>query len=337
MEINKSNKSTDNFALILLIATIIPFISLPLLNNLSVNFSSNSSTQLIGLLLLLGGTSHVASTTFFFHKKDMFKIANNHSIKFYILPLILILSYALIFQFANEVLKAYALLTYFIWQTYHYQRQNFGVITFISKATNTSSINYFEKLGMQLSVTAGIFALITHYNLAENTFLVKYNEILYLSSKYIFYIIPFITILGLYQISKTGRFKDKLLRGSFTVITTLFFIPAILYDNPLIAVSSYALSHGLQYLIFMLYISLSEDEQISLIKRLSFFIFYILIFGAILMLMSDGTIWGNVSGLIFGIYLGIVMTHFLIDSSISKLAEELQFNLVSKAFPFIKN
>jgi hypothetical protein len=44
------------------------------------------------------------------------------------------LVYGIIFLKGSPALKATALLFYFVWQTWHYQRQNFGVSSFMMRA-----------------------------------------------------------------------------------------------------------------------------------------------------------------------------------------------------------
>ena len=41
---------------------------------------------------------------------------------------------------------SYILLYYFSWQTYHYMRQNYGILAFVSAATDTVRLHWLEKV-----------------------------------------------------------------------------------------------------------------------------------------------------------------------------------------------
>ena len=59
-----------------------------------------------------------------------------------------------------------------------------------------------------------------------------------------------------------------------------------------------------------------------------------LIGGGVLMLMSDELIWGG-GRFVFGCYLGLVMSHFVVDTGVWRLSGSFQRQYLSEPFDFI--
>ena len=69
-----------------------------------------------------------------------------------------------------------------------------------------------------------------------------------------------------------------------------------------------------------------SDETIPLLA---------LIGGGVLMLMSDELIWGGGGRFVFGCYLGLVMSHFVVDTGVWRLSGSFQRQYLSEPFDFI--
>ncbi|MDX2471597.1 MAG: hypothetical protein QNL04_13585 [SAR324 cluster bacterium] len=344
-QMQTSNLSSDAleknlFLKLIFFSTMLPMVLLPLLAVKNETLNSLSITQVIGVITFFGGAVHVAASGYFYNRPEFKEVFKGHPIRYFIAPVVIILATGLLFQFGNPQVQATTLLSYFLWQTYHYQRQNFGVMTFVGIATKTKPLSYFEQLAMQLSVGAGILALTSHYKLSTNTILEPYAEALYQSSFVVFKVVGILIFIVFFQIfdplksSSEVTLKNKLIRFIFFLMSSLFFLPAILFNNPIAAVSSYALAHGIQYLVFMHYVvDVGPKEQSH--NRFSKYIIWVCIGGGIITMLGDQRIWGSFGKLIFGCYLGVIMTHFLLDAGVWKLSQSRQYQFATNAFPFL--
>jgi hypothetical protein len=218
---------------------------------------------------------------------------------------------------------------YFAWQTYHYQKQNYGIFSFIAAGTDRIRPTLLERAILQLSVFLGILGLLKTYNLAKNTALLRFSDSIYETAAYAFWIIP---VLLLAAAAFSPALRRNPLRMIFLALGGFFYLPIFLFTNPVAAVSGYAAGHGLQYLVFMYFVGASKpdrDLRIIILAAVA------LVAGTVLALMSDTTLWGQPAKIVFGCYLGLVMSHFVIDAGIWKLREAFPRRYMSNAFNFV--
>jgi hypothetical protein len=112
-----------------------------------------------------------------------------------------------------------------------------------------------------------------------------------------------------------------------------FYLPSFIFSDPASATLGYALGHGLQYLVFMYFVGASRPHPITALVTL----LIVGIGGGFL--LTDMTKAGDLSGvgyrLIFGMAVGTVMSHFVIDAGVWKLRDAFQRKYVQRAMPFI--
>ena len=60
--------------------------------------------------------------------REFFLVQKN---RYIVVPSVLVFGTGILFAINIHALSAFALLFYFIWQTFHYQRQNYGILAFM--------------------------------------------------------------------------------------------------------------------------------------------------------------------------------------------------------------
>jgi hypothetical protein len=309
----------------LLLATAIPYFAVPLLNLAPDVWALANMLLLIGFL---GGGAHVAAGYYFFADRKGRAILLSHWPRTILLPVCLACAYGLIFLLGSQAMKAVALLFYFVWQTWHYQRQNFGVASFCTRAAQQAPLTNREKLPMQLAVIAAILALFKLYDLGQGTVLQRFAQ----SVWYIgLGLQGLAAVLWLRVAAAIRREEGAARRIAVLGMGTLFFLPSFVYSDPLNAVLSYALAHGLQYLVFMAYVGQGQERKGASLAKL---VVLTLSLGGLLVI-SQARTGSPLREFIFGVYLSVVMTHFVMDGVIWRLRLAPQRAYMTNIFSFI--
>jgi hypothetical protein len=310
---------------LLILATAIPYFAVPLLN-LAPNITTLA--ELLVFIEFAGGGAHVAAGYYFFLEREGRAILLAHWHRTIFVPLCMALVYGMIFMKGAPALKAAALLLYFIWQTWHYQRQNFGVSSFMVRAGQQPPLNSRERLPMQMAVIAAILALVKLYNLGTDLVQPPVVQVIWIAAACLQAIAILVAAAVAFSIRRQPGAARRI---TVMAIGTLFFLPSFLYTNPLNAVLSYALAHGLQYLVFMGYIGDRQERRLTSWTRL---IVLTLALGGLMVVMQARN--GHpLREFVFGVYLSIVMTHFVMDGIIWRLRHAPQRAYMGRIFSFI--
>jgi hypothetical protein len=132
----------------------------------------------------------------------------------------------------------------------------------------------------------------------------------------------------------------------FTLVC--FFLPVFLSTNINVAFFSYAIAHGVQYILFMSVVSLNLDPQAAA-KRVQIgnavkLLFLTLVAGfvfyragdlkAVELITAHATLM-KVVDFIIGAVLGATMAHFVVDAGAWRLSQTLQRMYIGKRFAFV--
>lgn len=116
----------------------------------------NPNIESIKTMFLFLGVAHVPATLFFYTEKNFQEVIRKNIAMFIYIPLALTLGTGIVFLFANKTIQAYILFIYWVWQTYHYGRQNVGLYSFVSIAESSKSPSRLEKFVIELGIFCGI-------------------------------------------------------------------------------------------------------------------------------------------------------------------------------------
>ena len=233
----------------LLVATLLPFLTVAL---------PRSSTALAvwAGISVLGGT-HVMATTYLYTTPHAFAGIPGWKWSCVVAPIILMASVFLaLMAFPAWALGAF-MLVYVHFGIWHFGRQNLGVMTFSTRIGKGRPMSKFERMSIMIGVVAGMCAAYTAFApalmLNPGWFPVDtawaapfFTRLWYVGAAIFVALVP--TALT-YAIVNRAQFDV----GSFLLYLTsvLFFAPLFLASDPMIAVASWAVAHGLQYLVFL--------------------------------------------------------------------------------------
>jgi hypothetical protein len=310
--------------------TVLPIVFVPFSQHVLSN--GDSALGVLIVLSFIGNNFHVAASSWFFTDREMRAHFREHPKRYFIVPALLIAGCTLLFQFADKPLRGWTLAGFFAWQLWHYQKQNVGVLSFIAAGTGSGPLSAWERRTLATAAFAGILGFFNLNKIglgdwaAEFAALHQLGAVAYLA-------VPVLLVIA---VVKTPALGASRLRLAFLVLGASFFLPTYLFDDPMSATMGYALAHGLQYVVFMGIVSVRRRAPIASLMTL----LGLSVLGALL--LNDAVAAPDLADLpyglaIYGVFVGIVMSHFVLDAGIWRLREPFQRGYMRERFAFVFN
>ena len=321
--------SPDRFFRRLLFATGIPIVLFTLSDiALPDSFIADQATV---WMMFLGSSAHVASSFFFYSDPEMraHMLGANRG-RFVWAPIFVIAAMAAVFASMPAALP-YVSMFYWICQTHHYTRQNHSILAFTSKAYGGAP-SELERTALTLSGVGGVIGALTVLAPYRDTFLAEYGWHVHAVALGAYAGGWLLFVVSLAQNRERPAHR---MRALMPVVLMLFYLPLFVFHDVRLAVGSYAMAHGLQYLVFMSYVAASPAKVMR--RRAATLIAFIVVLGGGLELLQKPHLMGEYKMPIFGAYLGIVMWHFLLAGGVWRLREPFQRSYMAERFPFLKS
>ena len=303
------------------------------------SFSLNSFKT----LFVFFGTAHVQATLFFYTDKDFHGLIRENKRRYIYLPLLLIVGTGLVFLLAGPAIQTYVLFFYWAWQAFHYGRQNVGIYAFVSISETRKSAPRLERLCLEAATYCGMLGTLKVLGLGiAPIYLRGLFSFLFQAGFYLF--------LALFAFSLFSYLKNL---GETTVTKTVFFLTLILFFFPMylsndanVTFLSYAIAHGIQYLVFMAVVSANSDrsafrKRFNNVLKLSA---CVLLVGFAFMywarlrefdLVRSSAMLLKLMDFLFGAVLGTTMAHFVIDAGAWRLTRASTRAYVKDRFGFV--
>jgi len=311
---------------LLLAATAVTFILFPVAAH--VFPGTPSLTQLTVAVMFVGSGGHVAASFFFYTDREIReKLLVPQRGRFFLVPVAFVFGSALFFGIADPVAAAWGATGYWIWQTHHYARQNHGILAFASRA-NAVPVTTLERTALTLCGVAGVIGMTTFVTPIAESGLLAWGWYLHTVALGVF-----AAAWVCYGLSLLQRAPATDTRSGVMLVGMLFFGPLFVFTDPLSAVFTYAIAHGLQYLVFMGFV-VSGRRVAAGFGALAAFV--ILGGGLLFFLQSREGALGISAEPLFGAYLGIVMWHFLLDAGVWRLSDPFQRGYMARHFDFLR-
>lgn len=298
----------------------------------------------IKTVFLFLGTAHVPATLFFYLDRNFSGIVKKHAVRYIWVPLLLILVTGLVFAFTNTITQAFVLLFYWTWQAFHYGRQNIGIYAFASIAETGMGPRKEEKLAIEFGT---ILAILGTFKILGTAVAPQYLhgafDLFYQIGWIAFFAVPLFSLVVYIKFFKHTTF----LKSCLFFTSVFFFLPVFISTDNNIGFLSYAMAHGLQYIIFMTVISATTtgDLRQSLsYKSLAQLAGLLLIVGFAFWRVADlkemqivkGTwAYARLADFLFGAVLGATMAHFVVDADAWRLSLESRRDYIKKRFSFV--
>lgn len=330
------------FLLALLVSTWIPLLFFILLAPLETTYLSIRGMKSVFLFL---GTAHVPATLFFYTDKTFAHIIKSHKARYIYFPLLLTLGAGFLVAFSSLTTQIYLFLIFWAWQAFHYGRQNLGIYSFTSIAEGTSAPDKREKLAIDLATICGVLGTFRILGLgAAPEFLKGFIEALFQVGKFGYFVV---IAFGLFVYIRNFR-RTTLLKTIFFWTLVFFFLPIYLSNDINVTFLSYAIAHGLQYIIFMGIVSFGaepgERDQARRYQNVMKLTALALLLGLLFFhaetfrgfdLVKGSNLLTWTTDFFFGAVLGATMAHFVIDAGAWRLSKLPQREYMRKRFGFV--
>jgi hypothetical protein len=330
------------FLLALLLSTWIPMLFFISIAHLETTYFSIRGMKSIFLFL---GTAHVPATFFFYTDANFSHIIREHKARYLYFPLALTLGAGLLVAFSSPTAQAYLFLIFWAWQAFHYGRQNLGIYSFASIAQGRGAPDRLEKVAIDLTTWCGILGtfrvlgmgVAPEYLRGSLGFLYQLGLYGYLA----------VIVFSLYVYARNYQ-RTTALKTVFYWTLVLFFLPIYLSNDINVTFLSYAIAHGLQYIIFMGIVSFSTEQSErartmryrNALKLVGLMMLFGLLFYHVdtfrgLDLVKHNSWLVKGFDFLFGAVLGATMAHFVIDAGAWRLSRLPQREYMTKRFGFI--
>jgi len=330
------------FLLALLLTTLAPIAFFITLGQIEIPGSGLGGIRTVLLFL---GTAHVPATLFFYTDKEFSGIIRAHRRRYIYFPLALSIGTGLLLAFSNTSVQTFILLGFWGWQAFHYGRQNLGIYSFVSIAQRAKAATSTEKLAIDLGTVCGILGTFKILGMdASPAYLQGVLELLYQIGKFgLIAVFAFGVFVYVWHIRQTSVLKTIFF---FTLI--LFFLPVYLSGNLNGTGFSYAIAHGLQYIVFMTVVSVNAKPVTASAsfsyRGVMILLTFILLVGFIFYRASDlrdielvraNLVLTRSVDFVIGAILGATMAHFVIDAGAWRLSQTAQRTYMSRRFGFL--
>ena len=322
--------------------SLFPFIVFPLffLGNTMPNIETVKQT------LFFLANAHIAITVYLYVDKKFVTIINNNKKRYIFAPIAIVLLSGFSFAIIPNNYSFLWLAVYFVWQNWHFGRQNYGLYALIAASeTPNHKMTSVERFIINFVIAVGALGAI-FFVTSENIFWHSYALELRQLCKY-FTVISFFLVLG-YILFNLKSFNIK--KALFLLLTVLFFAPQFLYSSLEVGFNVYSVSHSLQYLFIMSAVAFNvrngeKTDKTSKLNTQFFsaltFFSIILIGGSILTIRGEfGSILGIMTGsdivqrFITGSLLGVVVAHFVVDAHAWRLRDTPQKDFAFERLDF---
>jgi hypothetical protein len=306
--------------------------------------ASASPARGLGWVLFVASSGHVASTGWFYGSGQVRAHVARHRWRYIWVPLVLVLGTAAAAAVLPPRTMAWLLLPYFAWQFFHFQKQNLGLAALAATSCGAPSLTRGERRAIVAAGYAGITGLLAHPALLQ----VAVNPGLGT-------VFPVAGIaFGVAAVGGLALFlrRPPAARPAGLAITYVmaqaFFLPVFTFASPYAAVGGLTIAHGAQYLLLMSLVAGGKGSRgpgtrapgtagpgIARALRLTVLVNIVLLGGTVLEVASHLHDGGRSSRVLYGMYLGVVMAHFVIDAGLWRLRDPFPRRFLASRVPYL--
>lgn len=282
-------------------------------------------------MLFVGSSVHVASTGWLFTLSDVRAHAARRRLRYRVVPIALILASAVVAAALPPEDLDWLLLPFFAWQFFHFQKQNLGLAALAAASRGLPSLRPGERRAIVAAGAAGTCGLMAHPALLQLKVYPRLGTLFPLAAL-AFGVAVFAGVVLLLRRTPADR------PTGFCVVylmTLLFSLPVFVFASPYAAVGGMTIAHGLQYLLLVGLVAAGDARGTKRMLRLGALCNLALLGGAALSVASHLHGAETAGRLLFGAYLGALMSHFVIDAGLWRLRDPFPRAFMARYVPYL--
>jgi hypothetical protein len=285
----------------------------------------------LAFLLFAGSSVHVASTAWFYTVPEVRTQMWLRKARYLWWPLALISGAGAIAMLVPRTALYWLLLPYFGWQFFHYQKQNLGIAALAAASGRVAGLRTAERRALIGAGLAGIAGLLAKPSLLQ----VPVRPVLAPLFPVALVAFGVFVAAGAYCLAKRTASQRP---AGFCVVylmSLVFSLPVFLFSSPYAAVAGLTVAHGLQYLLLMGLLAGGGRRGGQRLAGLAALCNIALLGGAGLSIASDQLAARPAVRVLFGLFLGAVMAHFVIDAGIWRMRAEFPRSFLQSRLPYL--
>ena len=282
-------------------------------------------------VLFAGSSAHVASTGWLYTLRDVRSYAVSHPWRFIRVPVLLMIAGAAAAVTLTPAAMTWLLLPFFAWQFFHFAKQNLGMTALAAKTAGAPPLQAAERRALITSGLAGICALMARPALLQLRVDPRLGALFPLSGA----AMAGAVAAGVILLARRAPAQRP--RGFCVMyLMGLFFsVPVFVFASPYAAVGGMTIAHGMQYLLLVSLVAAGGPGEAGRALRLAVLCNVALIGGAVLAVTSHLHSGGPAVRLVFGVYLGAVMAHFVVDAGLWRLRDPFPRVFLARRVPYL--
>ncbi len=285
----------------------------------------------LAFLLFVGSSVHVAATGWFYTVPEVRGHMRRHKARFIWIPAALIAGAGAAAMLLRPRLIECCLLPYFCWQFFHYQKQNLGIGALAAAAQRVQPLQPAERRALLAAGLSGIAALLGRPQLLQLTIRPVLQPLYPIG-------------IGCFGLAVAAGVALLLCRRAAQrpagfclgyLSGLLFMLPVFVFSSPYAAVAGLTIAHGLQYLLLVALVAGGAGGGMRRAVQLAALGNIALIGGALLSVASDQQHGAPPARVLFGVFLGAVMAHFVVDAGLWRMRERFPRSFLASRLPYL--
>jgi hypothetical protein len=300
----------------------------------------------LAFLLFVGSSVHVASTGWFYTVPEARAHMRRHPARYIWWPLALIAGACAIAATIPRSALYWLLLPYFGWQFFHYQKQNLGLAALSAAARRLMPLSSAERGALIAAGLAGIAGLAGRPSLLQLPIRPLVPALTPVAA------IAFAICVAAGTGCLMTRPRSQRPAGFCVVYLTAltFSLPVFVFSSPYAAVAGMTVAHGLQYLLLMTLLAAGSEASTAAGQKagnranrgtgtrtlaLAALCNIAFLGGAALSVASDQLSAGPDLRWVYGLFLGVVMAHFVIDAGLWRMRAGFPRAFLRERLPYL--
>jgi hypothetical protein len=290
--------------------------------------------EALAFLLFTGSSVHVASTGWFYTVAEVRAHMRQQPGRYVWWPLALISGASAIACLLPRPALYWLLLPYFGWQFFHYQKQNLGIAALAASSSRVLPLQPAERRALTASGLAGIGALLARPGLLQLPLPAVIPALFPLAA-----VVFAASLAGGAGCLRRRSPAQRPAGFCLAYLTSLAFsLPVFVFRSPYAAVAGLTIAHGLQYLLLMGMLASGGrcgTQRAERLAALAALANIALLGGAALSVASDQLAAGPAMRILFGLFIGVVMAHFVIDAGLWRMRAQFPRDFLQSRLPYL--
>ncbi len=286
----------------------------------------------LAFLLFIGSSVHVASTGWFYTVPQVRRHMRGHRVRYVWGPIALITGASAVAAMTPVRLLYWLLLPYFGWQFFHFHKQNLGIAALAAATRRVRPLTTPERRALLGAGVASIAGLVTRPGRLQLPLppLVRGAWLAVPAAAF-----ALCVLAGLVVLARRPRGQRPASFAAAYLTALAFGGPVFAFSSPYAAVAGLTIAHGLQYVMLMGLLAAGSPDRSRRPLELAVLINVALIGGSLLSLASDGLRYTAGARFVYGLFLGAVMAHFVIDAGLWRMRAEFPRAFLTARLPFL--